>query len=310
MKKIISVMLAVLLAVSTLMLVSCSSEEAGEATTISKSAVNVTMNGNSAECDASGVYVSDGKISITLAGTYVFTGSFNGQIYVDCIDAGRLELVLNGASITNDTNAAVYIRKAQEAVLTLFDGSVNTLADGANYVFDNPDDDEPNAVLFSKEDLVIRGGGSLSVDANYANGIVSKDGLIIENGVIDVDSVGHGIKGKDFLNIKGGTVTVKAFGDGLKSTNYADETVGYVEINGGDVDIYSEDEAVQAVSAVTVNAGTLKIKSINNGIKCAGAISLNGGIVDLTAEDNAVDGSAINVSEVCSVTINGTPYKG
>ena len=42
----------------------------------------------------------------------------------------------------------------------------------------------PTRPSFSKSDLVIRGSGSLTVNANFKNGIASKDSLTIENGVI------------------------------------------------------------------------------------------------------------------------------
>lgn len=312
MKKIFALLLAALSVSSAMLLTSCSTTEENSATVSLKNATEIVLNGDTATCDSQAVYVGeDGKITITAAGTYSITGTLNnGQIYVDCIDAGQLDLVLNGANITNDDGPCIVIWKAQDAIVTLYDGSVNTLTDGSKYRFENPADDEPDAALFSKEDLTINGNGKLVVDANYSGGIFSKDGLKIDNGDIEIDSVNHAIKGKDYLVVNNGTIRINALGDGIKSTNYENDLVGYVEINGGTLDIYTEDEAVQAVSAVKINGGTLSINSVNNGIKCAAGIEFNGGTVDLNAADAALDAMSIDKADACTVNINGTPYNG
>lgn len=312
MKKIFALLLAALTVSSATLLTSCSTTEEGSATVSLKNATEIVLNGDTAACDSQAVYVGeDGKITITAAGTYSITGTLNnGQIYVDCVDAGQLDLVLNGANITNDDGPCIVIWKAQDAVVTLYDGSVNTLTDGSKYRFESPADDEPDAALFSKEDLTINGTGKLVVDANYSGGIFSKDGLKIDSGDIEIDSVNHAIKGKDYLVINNGTIRINALGDGIKSTNYDSDLVGYIEINGGTLDIYTEDEAVQAVSGVKINGGTLTVNSINNGIKCVAGIDFNGGTVDLNAEDTALDAMSINKTEECTVTINGNPYNG
>ena len=64
--------------------------------------------------------------------------------------------------------------------------AARTVSDGKSYVFANPTEDEPNAAIFSKADLTIYGGGSLTVTGNFNDGIASKDGLIIASGTIAV----------------------------------------------------------------------------------------------------------------------------
>ena len=224
MKKVFALFLAGLIAAGSLLFASCSSDtESGEnaGAALEKKSTEITLSGSTATCDSSSVYIGeDGKISIQSAGTYLITGTLDdGMIYVDCVDAGVITLVLKDAHITNDDGACIHIKKAQDAVVTLYEGTTNTLTDGSSYKFDNPEDNEPDAALYSKEDLTINGTGTLVVDANYSNGIVSKDGLKIESGVIQVDAVRHGIKGKDYLIINGGTITVNALRDGIKSTN-------------------------------------------------------------------------------------------
>ena len=312
MKKIKALALAVLMAASVL--TACGTGEEGSSATpeaVLKNSTEIVLNGDTATCESQSVYITEDRISITAHGTYVLTGNLSdGQIYVDCVDAGEVTLVLKDANIHNEDGACIYIKKAQVAQVELYEGTVNTLSDGDSYVFDNPEEDEPDSCLFSKEDLVIRGSGTLNVDANYMNAIVSKDGLVINNGTYNLDAINHGIKGKDYLTINGGEINVTAIGDGIKSTNYETELVGYVEINGGTLNITSDDEAIQGVSRVTFNGGTTNITANNNGIKCATDIQFNGGTVVLDAADNALDALDITVGETASVTINGTPYVG
>ena len=317
MKKTLALLLACLMAAGSLLFASCSGSDPAEgdtaaAASMEKKATEITLQGSTATCDSSHVYIGeDGKISIQGAGTYLVTGTLdNGQIYVECVDAGIVTLILKDAHITNDDGACIYIKKTQEAVITLSEGSANTLTDGSVYKFDNPEDNEPDGALFSKEDLILNGTGSLTVKGNYSNGIVSKDGLKIESGVIQVDAIHHGIKGKDYLIVNGGTLTVNALRDGIKSTNYDNATVGYVEINGGTLNINAEDEAVQGVSRITFNGGEVNLGSTNNGIKCDGSINFNAGTVNIDVEDNALNAFAINKKEACTVNISGAPYNG
>lgn len=288
-------------------LTSCGGEEVPGTPSL-KNAVEITLNGDTAACEAQSVFITDDKISITQAGTYVITGTLNdGQIYVDCVDAGEVILVLNNAVITNDDSSCIFIKKAQSAEINMMEGTTNTLSDGTSYIFDNPEADEPDAAIFSKEDLVISGNGTLEVNGNYMNGIVSKDALIIESGNIVVKAAHHGIKGKDYLLVKGGSIDVNAVGDGLKSTNADSELVGYVEITGGDIKVYSEDEAIQAVSRITFRGGTTALTSTNNGLKCENVIDFESGTIVINAQDVALDAVEIEMEDA-SVTIDGDPY--
>jgi len=307
MKKIFSLLLsAVLLAAS---MVSCAEETPGTEAPATK---HITLSGSTATSDSSSVYVGeDGTIFINSHGTYVISGTLdNGVIEVNSVDAGTVELILDNANITNDNGACIVFTKATEAILTLKDGSSNTLVDGEKYAFPTPEQDEPNAALYSKEDLIIQGTGTLVIDANYASAINCKDGLKINGGTYDLTAAEHGIKGKDYLVINDGNIKINAIGDGIKSTNYENEMVGYVDINGGAIEIYSEDEAVQGVTSVNFNGGSITINSMNNGVKCAGTINFNGGNLVLDAQDNALDASEITLNPAANVTINGVPYKG
>lgn len=87
--------------------------------------------------------------------------------------------------------------------------------------------------IFSHDDLTINGSGSLTVNANYNNGIVSKDDLKITGGTITVTAVNDAVKGRDSLTVKDGALTVKAGGDGMQATNDEEADRGNIVIEGG-----------------------------------------------------------------------------
>ena len=322
MKKTLACLLAALLA--ALLLVSCSSEstttESGDSSAtaaeagakLERSSVEVVLNGDSVTCSSKSVSYTDGKVLINSTGTYTISGTLNDAgIEVNCVNAGETHLVLKGVNITHSDGPCIDFVKSQGgAFITVYEGTENTLTDGEDYTFANPEDTEPDSAVFSKENLVINGTGTLTVNGNYSCGIVSKDGLTIDNGTLIVNAVRHGIKGKDNLIIKGGDITVNAEREGIKSTNEKTELVGFVQISGGKLTINSADEAIQALSRVTFEGGEVAIRSTNNGIRCDGPIEFTGGTVTIDADDNALNGLEIVKNDACTVTISGNPYNG
>ena len=81
------------------------------------------------------------------------------------------------------------------------------------------DDSNTDGAIFSKTDLTINGSGTLTVNANYKHGIVSKDDLVITDGNINVTSASTAMEGKDSVKISGGTFNISAGTNGIKSTN-------------------------------------------------------------------------------------------
>jgi hypothetical protein len=176
----------------------------------------VELQGDSITFDGHGAIVDGNKITVVSAGTYVIRGTLDdGQIIVMTKDKKAVKLILNGVNITCSTSAPVFIINSKKTVITLAEGTENYITDGSSYVFEDGDPDEPNATIFSKDNLTINGNGSLTVKANYNNGIQSKDTLKITGGNINVDAVNDGIKGRDTIAIRDGNITVNAGGDGM-----------------------------------------------------------------------------------------------
>ncbi|MBP1929855.1 hypothetical protein J2741_002451 [Methanolinea mesophila] len=237
----------------------------------------ITLAGDAITFEGTGAIVSGSTVTITSAGTYTLRGTLDdGQVIVDTGDDQEVTLVLDGAYITSSTGAPVYIVNADKTVITLADGTANSITDGITYILPDAGSDEPNAAIFSKDDLTINGGGSLAVHANYNDGITSKDDLKITGGSIIVNAVNDGIRGRDSVTVKGGSVSVNAAGDGIQSNNDEDSDKGYISVEGGSVSIVSGADGIQAETNIYVSGGIIDITA-GGGSGNAASTNNNGG---------------------------------
>lgn len=220
----------------------------------------VNLNGTSADFSGGGgVVLEENQILIRTTGTYVFEGTLDdGQIVVDAEDTGTVRLVLNGVTINSSTSAPIFIKQADKAVISLEENTVNTLTDANEYRYDEQET-EPDAAIFSNDDLTINGVGSLTVQANYEDGIKSDDDLLFTGGQVHVASADEGIVGKDLLAVKEANITVESVGDGLKTSNTEDEKKGNIVLESGSVSIQSEGDGIQAEKTVVVADGNYDI---------------------------------------------------
>ena len=218
--------------------------------------------GSTIQINGDGVNVENNTITVTKGGTYQLNGTLsNGQLVVNASDTDKVELQLNGVEITSQTTAPIFIMNADKTTLTLMDGTKNIITDASTYVYEDATNDEPNAAIFSKDDLKIDGTGSLTVNANYNNGIASKDDLDIKNGNITITAINNGLKGKDSIEIENGTFVIKSGGDAIKSDNTTDTTKGWITINGGNFDLVATGDGIQAETNLVVNNGSFNIET-------------------------------------------------
>ncbi len=244
------------------------------------------------------VTLSEDGLTITEAGTYVLTGSTTGQVRVET--DGDVRIILDNATIESSTGAAIQVDNAELVVLELAEGTTNTVNDA-----DSRSDEEIDGAIYSADDLVITGAGTLNVTATFADGIVSKDDLWIVSGTVNVTSADDGIRGKDSLNVEGGSITVDATGDGLKASNDTDLGLGVLSISGGTLTVASGDDAIKAEQQVQVTGGTVDITESVEGIE-APVIVIEDGDITLAASDDGINASASAiVTDDLSVTVGG-----
>ena len=217
---------------------------------------SIQLTGTSATIDGSSGAIVDGStITIKTSGIYVISGKLNdGQIIVDSEDQATVRLVLNGAEINSSTNAPIYVKQAEKTVISLEQGTENSISDGVKYETDGQED-SPSAAIFSEDNLTINGTGKLTVKANYKDGMTSKDELRITGGNIEIESADDGLVGKDLLAVKDGNITVKAGGDGVKATNDKDSSKGIVAIEAGTFNLTAQNDGIQAETSLLIADG-------------------------------------------------------
>ncbi len=114
-----------------------------------QAAAAIVCDGSGITAEGEGVAVSGQTVTISRAGTYVVTGEMmDGQILIDTDKDETVRLVFNGVELSNMTTAPVYSRGKGKVILTLADGTVNTVSDSPAYQYASETEDGPNAPVF------------------------------------------------------------------------------------------------------------------------------------------------------------------
>ena len=240
--------------------------------------------------------------TITEAGVYVLSGSatnFTVRIEADK-DNDKVQLVLNGVDITNDSAPAIYVVSADKCFITTAEGTENSLS--VTGAFSADGDTNTDAVIFSKDDLVLNGLGSLTVSSTD-NGISCKDDLKITGGTYSITSQADAIEANDSILICGGSFVINSGKDGLHCENDEDNTVGFINISGGSFDITAKSDGVQGTTYVQIDGGELTISG-SEGIE-ATYIIINDGSISIAASDDGINATSKSSVTTPYVEING-----
>ena len=232
--------------------------------------------------------VKDSTYTITKEGTYILSGTYSGQIVVNVADTAKVQLVLDGVTITSESSAAIYVKEADKVFVTLKDGTTSTLTTSGTFVA--TDDNNVDGVIFSKGDLTINGSGSLKISST-AHGIVGKDDVVITGGNIDITSNKKGISGKDSVRIADGTINITTGTDGIHSENSDDTSKGFVYIEGGTITINAADDGIHSGTTLDIVGGKIDITNSNEGIE-GKDINISGGEINIVSTDDGINATA------------------
>ena len=264
----------------------------------------IVFNGNSITVEGEGAAVADNTVTISAAGSYILSGALaDGQVIVDTQDAGSVNLILDGAEITSTDSAAIDIRSAEAVILTLAEGTENRFSTDAADV-----EDVFSATIASTADLTIDGSGSLTVETDSVDGIVSSASItVVDAPVISVSAGDDGLRADQDLLIEAGTLTIDVPGKAL----HADYNL---EINGGTIDILNSDEGIEA-GFITLNAGNIHVNASDDGINISEPddipapdlymLTINGGTIVVSAEGDGIDSNGSIEMNGGVVIVNG-----
>ena len=284
---------------------------------IIKTTANVTSNGaidaselftdrdltqNEDLSDAVYYTVSDSSnISVTAEGVYVISGSASQvTVTVDAPEDAKVRLILDGLSVTNTSKPVIYVKSADKVFVTTASGTTNTLSVTGTFAADG--NTNTDAVIFSKDDLVLNGLGTLSISSTD-NGISCKDDIKITGGTIDITCASDAIEAKDSIAICDGDITISTGKDGLHAEDDEDDTVGYIYICGGTIEIDASSDGIQATTVAQIDGGTINVTA-SEGIE-ATYVQVNDGDIRITASDDGINASNKSSSYYPTAEFNG-----
>ena len=239
--------------------------------------------------------VSDSEtISISEAGVYVLSGSAkNACVVVEAGDDDKLQLVLDGLTITNDDLPCLLVENADKVFLTSAEGSENVTGKFGG---------DEDAVIFSRDDLVLQGLGTATVNSS-SDGIRSNDDLKLTGGTWVVTASDTAMKAHDSILVYDGVYELAAGSDGLHAEDNDDDSTGSIVFLGGSFTIKAGDDGVHATTTVTVNGGTFSITAAE-GIE-ATQVFVNDGTVSIKATDDGINAGRKSTVLSVKIEING-----
>ena len=260
-----------------------------------------SINLDSMTYEGEGVEITDNQIKITQGGDFTVSGTLaDGNITISTKE--KVKIRLSGANITSSSNPCIFVEDADKAYITLTDGTENYL------VAKNSDD----GAIYSKENLEIKGDGSLDIESSAGHGIKASDNLNIENGVISINATSDGIHINDTFKMTGGTVNITSVGDGIDcesivniengtinietngtpvettqteaETTQAEQRRGMWEADEADVEFEKSTKGINAEWMMTISGGEINVNSASHAIHCQDEIEISGGKFTLSSK--------------------------
>lgn len=250
--------------------------------------------------EATNYTVSDNtNITITEEGTYVISGyADNVTIIVDATDEDKIDLVLDNLTIENASTPCIYVENADKVFISLVENS-SLIVTGS---FTSDGTTNTDAVIFSKDDLVIKGTGTLVINSTD-NGITSKDDLKITGGTINITSSNDALEANNAIAIADGNITINSKKDGLHAEYDEDTSKGYIYISGGNLNVTASDDAIHATTTLVIDGGTIDLNA-REGLE-ATYVQINDGVINISASDDAINAGAKSNSYTPTIEING-----
>ncbi len=266
--------------------------------------------------EGEGIEIAGNQIKITSGGDFTVSGTLaDGNITISAEE--KVKLRLNGAEITSSNNPCIFVEKADKAYITLCENTENVL------VAKNSED----GAIYSKENLEIKGDGSILINSQAGQGIKASDNINIENGSITINAASDGIHINDTFKMTGGKLDITADGDGIDCESIVNIFDGTINIKTegtpvratqaeesaandahrrgmseekNDVEFEKSTKGINAEWMMVISGGVIDINSASHAIHCQDEIEINGASFTLYSEYGK------GISAHGNVTVNGT----
>ncbi|MCM1404707.1 MAG: carbohydrate-binding domain-containing protein [Prevotella sp.] len=203
--------------------------------------------------NATMVAATSDVVEISASGTYVFQGSYGGI----AITKKNLELhfILDGVTIDNAEDAAIKSEKGTNLIITLNDGTVNTVTNSGA---------DTNAIHI-KGTLWINGGGTLQVTSHSKSAIKVSKTLQVVAATLQLNAQNHGLTAATVI-ADDCTINVTAAGkDGINAE--CDEATafttdeGFIALTDVAYTCNVAGDGIQAATVVYIQGGNYHIQT-------------------------------------------------
>ena len=180
----------------------------------------------------------------------------DAQLTVEIPAGETARLVLRGVDMHCERGPVIYSNGGGTVVLLLENGTENTLSDGKSYLYSGSKVRE--AAISVEGDLLITGGGSLSVEAIHNDALRSEGTLAVAEGTLEITAWRDGLLAGQELQISGGQLSIACGRTGLSASS-AKSGQGSVTLAGGTVALICGGDGITAAGSLSATAGEYHI---------------------------------------------------
>lgn len=166
------------------------------------------------------------------------------------IEGGNINITSNEDGIQGENN--VYVRNG-EIKINSGGGSDNN----------NSHKNQGPGENMGRNQEISNTSSELLEESASSKGIKANTGIIIEGGILNINSCDDSLHTNDSLIIDGGTLEIQSGDDGIHSDNT-------LEINGGNINVSKSYEGIESES-ITINDGEIYVTSSDDGINASGS---------------------------------------
>ena len=215
------------------------------------------FNVDSVISNAPNVTATASRVIISQGGTYLLSGTLqDAQLTVEIPAGETARLVLCGVDMHCEWGPVIYSNGGGTVVLLLENGTENTLSDGKSYLYSGSKVRE--AAISVEGDLLLTGGGSLSVEAIHNDALRSEGTLAVAEGTLEITAWRDGLVAGQELQISGGQLSIACGRTGLSASS-AKSGQGSVTLAGGTVALICGGDGITAAGSLSATAGEYHI---------------------------------------------------